>query len=122
MKATGYSLYKTLAGGFSLTLVITGCYAHVMKRWEEKDADLDSFQLGHISYSGGLVLRNQSYPSSFYDVYVSCDNCSDRTAKITESQGFTALIRSTEQSGKTWNMRWAMSQIPLNKCVKLLVL
>ncbi|RED55708.1 glycosyltransferase family 2 protein [Cohnella lupini] len=59
-------------------------------------------------------LKQQQYPSDKFDVVVSCDNCTDRTADITRSFGYRALIRHNKVlKGKTYNMRWAMEQIDM---------
>lgn len=60
-------------------------------------------------------LKNQHYPKNCYRVFVSCDNCSDNTAEVAESCGAEALIRTdTTKNGKTWNVRWALTQIPMD--------
>ena len=63
------------------------------------------------------ALARQDYPKDRYDVYVSCDNCTDRTADIVRSRGgMHALVRTdTRRTGKTWNVRWALDQLPLDE-------
>ncbi|MDR3255440.1 MAG: glycosyltransferase [Synergistaceae bacterium] len=59
-------------------------------------------------------LKGQNYPINCYRVFVSCDNCTDNTAKVAEKFGAEALIRSdTTKNGKTWNVRWALTRIPM---------
>ena len=61
-------------------------------------------------------LAAQNYPKNCYTVYVSCDNCTDNTADIVEQHGAVALRRfDNEHNGKTWNVRWALTQIPLGE-------
>ena len=60
-------------------------------------------------------LACQNYPKNCYKVYVSCDNCTDGTAALARSKGAVALERfDDEHNGKTWNVRWALTQIPLD--------
>ena len=60
-------------------------------------------------------LACQNYPKNCNKVYVSCDNCTDGTAALARSKGAVALERfDDEHNGKTWNVRWALTQIPLD--------
>jgi len=59
-------------------------------------------------------LDSQDYPRDRFDVFVSCDNCTDRTAEVARERGARALIRTdTTHAGKQWNLEWAFRQIPL---------
>lgn len=59
-------------------------------------------------------LNLQEYPRDRFDVYVSCDNCSDNTAEVASCHGAVALVREdTTKNGKTWNVRWALQRIRL---------
>jgi cellulose synthase/poly-beta-1,6-N-acetylglucosamine synthase-like glycosyltransferase len=61
-------------------------------------------------------LRKQTYPAEFFRVFVSCDNCNDDTAELAASGGAVALIRTdADRRGKTWNVRWALSRIPIEE-------
>jgi cellulose synthase/poly-beta-1,6-N-acetylglucosamine synthase-like glycosyltransferase len=61
-------------------------------------------------------LRNQNYPKNCYKIYVSCDNCTDNTAELVRQHGAIALERfDKEHNGKTWNVRWALTQIPMDE-------
>lgn len=60
-------------------------------------------------------LRGQNYPKNCYRVFVSCDNCTDHTAQVAVECGAEALIRTdTTKNGKTWNVRWALTKIPMD--------
>lgn len=59
-------------------------------------------------------LLKQNYPKNCYKVFVSCDNCTDNTASIVRESGCVALERfDKEKGGKTWNVRWALTKLPL---------
>jgi len=44
---------------------------------------------------GALIdnLKNLDYPKELYDIFVICDNCTDRTAHISKSMGVYAMER-----------------------------
>lgn len=59
-------------------------------------------------------LKQQQYPQEFFDIYVACDACTDRTRDIALSQGAFVLERhDPKRPGKTHNVGWALTQIPL---------
>ena len=61
-------------------------------------------------------LAGQNYPKNCYKVFASCDNCSDNTAEIATQHGAVALERfDSEHNGKTWNVRWALTKIPMEE-------
>lgn len=61
-------------------------------------------------------LAGQNYPKNCYRVYASCDNCTDNTAELARENGAVALERfDDEHNGKTWNVRWALTKIPLGE-------
>jgi cellulose synthase/poly-beta-1,6-N-acetylglucosamine synthase-like glycosyltransferase len=60
-------------------------------------------------------LHQQDYPWNYYDIFVSCDFCRDRTEEVVASKGEAPLIRREgDKRGKTWNISWALDQIDLN--------
>lgn len=58
-------------------------------------------------------INRQSYPSELYKVYIAADRCTDKTAEVARSKGATVIERWEGQSGKTWNIRYALEKIPL---------
>ncbi|MBQ3069919.1 MAG: glycosyltransferase family 2 protein [Clostridia bacterium] len=57
-------------------------------------------------------LRNQTYPSELYDVYVVADNCTDRTADIARQAGAIVLERfDTTHVGKGYALDFLLSHI-----------
>ena len=59
-------------------------------------------------------LTAQNYPRNCFRIFVSCDNCSDDTAEVARRHGAEALVRvDTAKRGKTWNVRWALTKIPM---------
>ena len=61
-------------------------------------------------------LLKQTYPKNYFDIYVSCDNCQDETAKIAKSYNVKVLEKhDNAHLGKTGNVQWALREIPLEK-------
>jgi len=59
-------------------------------------------------------LRTQDYPVNCFRVFVSCDNCTDDSRDVALEHGAEALVRTdSTKRGKTWNVRWALNQIPM---------
>jgi cellulose synthase/poly-beta-1,6-N-acetylglucosamine synthase-like glycosyltransferase len=59
-------------------------------------------------------LMAQDYPKDCFRVFVSCDNCTDGTEAVAKDCGAEVLIRTdTSRTGKTWNIRWALTGIPM---------
>ena len=59
-------------------------------------------------------LIKQNYPQNYFDIYVSCDNCQDKTAEIAKSYNVNVLEKhDTLHIGKTGNVQWALREIPL---------
>jgi cellulose synthase/poly-beta-1,6-N-acetylglucosamine synthase-like glycosyltransferase len=68
--------------------------------------------IGHLLDS----LLAQSYERACFEVFVSCDACTDRTAEIAHEKGATVLTRrDRDTTGKTANLRSALREIPLER-------
>lgn len=62
---------------------------------------------------GPLVdnLLSLDYPKELYDVYVICDNCTDRTADIVRAHGAIAMERRSELRGKGHAIEWMLNEL-----------
>ncbi|SFL64175.1 Glycosyltransferase, catalytic subunit of cellulose synthase and poly-beta-1,6-N-acetylglucosamine synthase [Paenibacillus sp. 1_12] len=63
---------------------------------------------------GALIdnLKNLDYPKELYDVFVICDNCTDRTADITRSMGAYACERHNPKlRGKGYAIEWMLKEL-----------
>lgn len=61
-------------------------------------------------------LKQQDYPKELFDIYVACDSCTDRTKDIAQACGAFVLERhDPKRPGKTHNVGWALTQIPLER-------
>jgi cellulose synthase/poly-beta-1,6-N-acetylglucosamine synthase-like glycosyltransferase len=63
---------------------------------------------------GGIVrnLKKQNYPKELYDVYVICDNCTDKTAEVVRRNGGNAMERfDNELRGKGFGLEWMFEKL-----------
>lgn len=63
---------------------------------------------------GALIenLKNLDYPKELYDIFVICDNCSDRTAEIVRSYGVNACVRNNPHlRGKGHAIEWMLKEL-----------
>ncbi len=56
-------------------------------------------------------LKNLDYPVEKYDIYVVCDNCSDRTEDIVREYGLIPLVHKGEFSNKAKALNYAIKNI-----------
>ncbi|MCX7921082.1 MAG: glycosyltransferase [Clostridia bacterium] len=57
-------------------------------------------------------LKRQSYPKHLYDIFVIADNCTDRTAEISQKHGAIVYKRfNTEERGKGYALEWMFNKI-----------
>ncbi|MFJ8262946.1 glycosyltransferase family 2 protein [Rummeliibacillus sp. NPDC094406] len=57
-------------------------------------------------------LNNLDYPKELYEVFVICDNCTDRTAQISIEHGVHAMERFDDvQKGKGFAVEWMLNQL-----------
>jgi len=57
-------------------------------------------------------LKQLDYPKNLYDVFVICDNCSDKTADIVRNTGITAMERyDSAKIGKGYGLEWMFEQL-----------
>ncbi|WP_066389176.1 glycosyltransferase family 2 protein [Neobacillus mesonae] len=63
---------------------------------------------------GELVknLKTLHYPNELYDVYVICDNCTDKTAKVVRENVAVAMERfNDKERGKGYALKWMFDQL-----------
>jgi cellulose synthase/poly-beta-1,6-N-acetylglucosamine synthase-like glycosyltransferase len=63
---------------------------------------------------GALIdnLKNLEYPRELYDIFVICDNCTDRTADIARNHGVYACERRNPNlRGKGYAIEWMLKEL-----------
>lgn len=57
-------------------------------------------------------LKQLDYPKELYDVFVICDNCTDRTAEIVREHGMNACVRTNQNlRGKGYAIEWMLKEL-----------
>lgn len=57
-------------------------------------------------------LKKLNYPKELYQVFVICDNCTDRTADIVREHGMTACVRTNQNlRGKGYAIEWMLKEL-----------
>jgi cellulose synthase/poly-beta-1,6-N-acetylglucosamine synthase-like glycosyltransferase len=57
-------------------------------------------------------LKKMDYPKELYDIYVICDNCTDKTADVVRSHGAIACERfDDEKKGKGYAIEWMLERL-----------
>ncbi|GAB6926842.1 glycosyltransferase family 2 protein [Paenibacillus sp. JCM 10914] len=57
-------------------------------------------------------LKQLNYPKHLYEVFVICDNCTDRTAEIVRAHGMNACVRTNQNlRGKGYAIEWMLKEL-----------
>ncbi|WP_054957585.1 glycosyltransferase family 2 protein [Paenibacillus dakarensis] len=57
-------------------------------------------------------LKKLNYPKELYEVFVICDNCTDRTAEIVREHGMNACVRTNQNlRGKGYAIEWMLKEL-----------
>lgn len=103
-------------GGYSLFFSFFGFYRK--KRTASFDAQKKFAVLiaahNEEKVVGALIdnLKQLEYPKELYDVFVICDNCTDRTAEIARQMGVHACVRNNPSlRGKGYAIEWMLKEL-----------
>jgi cellulose synthase/poly-beta-1,6-N-acetylglucosamine synthase-like glycosyltransferase len=105
-----------LVGAYQLFLTCFGWYRAKKK---EHFAPQKSFAVLVAAHNeeqvvGALIenLKKLDYPKELYDIFVICDNCTDRTAEIARNHGVIACERrNLNLRGKGYAIEWMLKEL-----------
>jgi cellulose synthase/poly-beta-1,6-N-acetylglucosamine synthase-like glycosyltransferase len=112
----GVQIILALIGAYQLFLTFFGWYR---SKPAAQHAPKKTFAILVAAHNeeqvvGALIdnLKNLDYPKELYDVFVICDNCTDRTAHISRSMGVYACERSNPKlRGKGYAIEWMLKEL-----------
>lgn len=107
-------------GIYQIVIAIRGCWDQKKmpraERWRRFVVLIPAHNEAQVIAPLLESLKMQDYPKNCYRVYVSCDNCTDNTAELAREHGAVALERFDKtRGGKTWNVRWALTKLPMDE-------
>ncbi|ALS29415.1 family 2 glycosyl transferase [Paenibacillus sp. 32O-W] len=109
-------VFLAFIGLYQFTIALFGI---VKKSGRKSHAPQKSFAVLVAAHNeeqviGALVenLKNLDYPKELYDIFVICDNCTDRTAEIVRSYGVRACVRNNRKlRGKGYAIEWMLKEL-----------
>lgn len=112
----GVQLFLAFIGLYQFSLSLFGLYRK--KKQKEYPAE-KSFAVLVAAHNeekviGALLenLKRLNYPKELYDIFVICDNCTDRTAEIVRSFGVNACVRTNPNlRGKGYAIEWMLKEL-----------
>ncbi|KIL38914.1 glycosyl transferase family 2 [Gordoniibacillus kamchatkensis] len=112
----GLQIVLALIGGYQLLLTFFGWRRPARKPRQEPQKSFAVLVAAHNEEQvvGALLenLKHLDYPKELYDVFVICDNCSDRTADIARSHGVYAMERrNLNLRGKGYAIEWMLKEL-----------
>jgi cellulose synthase/poly-beta-1,6-N-acetylglucosamine synthase-like glycosyltransferase len=105
-----------LVGGYQLLLTFFGWRHPARKPRQKPQKSFAVLVAAHNEEQviGALLenLKRLDYPKELYDVFVICDNCTDRTAEIARSHGVYAMERrNLSLRGKGYAIEWMLKEL-----------
>lgn len=114
-----FTVLQIIVGGIGVYQVLLGCAGIVRKKEERRHAVHKSFAVLVAAHNEeavvGALLQNLGgldYPKELYEVFVICDNCTDRTAEIARAHGVHAMVRTApDRRGKGHAIEWMLEEL-----------
>ncbi len=112
----GLQIVFAIIGGYQLVLSFFGWYRKKTKRTFPAQKTFAVLIAAHNEEKvvGALIdnLKNMNYPKELYDIFVICDNCTDRTADIARELGVYAFERKNpKKRGKGYAIEWMLNEL-----------
>nr|WP_245948496.1 glycosyltransferase family 2 protein [Falsibacillus pallidus] len=104
------SLYQIIIslGGFKKRIEISGDYAPEKSFAILVAAHNEEMVIGPLLEN----LKQLDYPKDLYDVYIICDNCTDKTSQVAASYGVSAMERfDDKRKGKGFAVEWMLEHL-----------
>lgn len=103
-------------GVYQFGLALFGMYKKKNKKQYEPNKSFAVLVAAHNEEEvvGALMenLKHLNYPKELYDVFVICDNCTDRTVEIVRSHGMKACVRTNPNlRGKGYAIEWMLKEL-----------
>jgi len=103
-------------GVYQLIMTFFGWYRNKRKAQFEPQKSFAILVAAHNEEQvvGALLenLKKLDYPKELYDVFVICDNCTDKTAEISRSHGVYAYERHNKNlRGKGYAIEWMLKEL-----------
>ncbi|WP_409344604.1 glycosyltransferase family 2 protein [Paenibacillus sp. MBLB4367] len=103
-------------GVYQLIMTFFGWYRNKRKAEFEPQKSFAILVAAHNEEEvvGALLenLKKLDYPKELYDVFVICDNCTDKTAEISRSHGVYAYERHNKNlRGKGYAIEWMLKEL-----------
>lgn len=103
-------------GVYQLCMTFFGWYRNKRKAQFEPQKSFAILVAAHNEEQvvGALLenLKGLDYPKELYDVFVICDNCTDKTADIVRSHGVYAFERHNKSlRGKGYAIEWMLKEL-----------
>lgn len=103
-------------GVYQFGLALFGMYKKKNKKHYEPNKSFAVLVAAHNEEEvvGALMenLKHLNYPKELYDVFVICDNCTDRTVEIVRSHGMNACVRTNPNlRGKGYAIEWMLKEL-----------
>lgn len=105
-----------VVGVYQFGLALFGMYKKKNKKQYEPNKSFAVLVAAHNEEEvvGALMenLKHLNYPKELYDVFVICDNCTDRTVEIVRSHGMNACVRTNPNlRGKGYAIEWMLKEL-----------
>ncbi|MBO2943467.1 glycosyltransferase family 2 protein [Paenibacillus sp. F411] len=103
-------------GVYQFVFSIFGMYTKKKKKHFEPRKSFAVLVAAHNEEQvvGALMenLKQLNYPRELYEVFVICDNCTDRTADIVREHGMHACVRTNQNlRGKGYAIEWMLKEL-----------
>lgn len=109
-------LFLAAVGVYQFAFSLFGLYKKKKKKNFEPTKSFAVLVAAHNEEQvvGALMenLKQLNYPKDLYEVFVICDNCTDRTAAIVREHGMNACVRTNQNlRGKGYAIEWMLKEL-----------